>query len=136
KRELGLDTLLVDDSTFYGDLFPHAVQWKGELYLEDGLHRCLRAALQQRTAVHVRVLNLDEIAGLNGGDPSSTLAEKPVPAAAEDAEHPRRADKAADKAPSTTPAGATAAEDAEPRHAPVTATTTAAASNDAASNDA
>jgi Arc/MetJ family transcription regulator len=63
KRQLGLDTLLADDSTFYGDLFPHAVLWKGELYLEDGLHRCLRAALQQRTAVHVRVLNLDEIGG-------------------------------------------------------------------------
>ena len=56
KRELGLDTLLADDSTFYGDLFPHAVQWKGELYLEDGLHRCLRAALQQRTSIHARVL--------------------------------------------------------------------------------
>ena len=39
KRELALDTLLAEDSTFYGDLFPHAVQWKGELYLEDGLHR-------------------------------------------------------------------------------------------------
>jgi Arc/MetJ family transcription regulator len=59
KRELGLDNLLAEDSTFYGDLFPHAVQWKGELYLEDGLHRCLRAALRQRTSIHVRVLDLD-----------------------------------------------------------------------------
>jgi Arc/MetJ family transcription regulator len=76
KRELGLDTLLADDSTFYGDLFPHAVQWKGELYLEDGLHRCLRAALQQRTAVHVRVLNLDEVGGMApGGTPDDTLTE-------------------------------------------------------------
>ncbi len=71
KRQLGLDTLLADDSTFYGDLFPHAVQWKGELYLEDGLHRCLRAALQQRTAVHVRVLNLDDISRF-GGETSDT----------------------------------------------------------------
>jgi len=59
KRELRLDTLLDEDSTFYGDLFPHAVRWEGELYLEDGLHRALRAALQQRTSMHVRILNLD-----------------------------------------------------------------------------
>jgi Arc/MetJ family transcription regulator len=58
KRELGLDRLLAEDSTFYGDLFPHVVQWEGVLYLEDGLHRALRAALQQRTTIHVRVLGL------------------------------------------------------------------------------
>ena len=59
KRELALDAVLADDSTFYGDLFPHAVQWRGEMYLEDGLHRALRAALQGRTVIHVRVLDLD-----------------------------------------------------------------------------
>jgi Arc/MetJ family transcription regulator len=59
KRELALDRLLDEDSTFYGDLFPHAVLWNGDLYLEDGLHRALRAALQQRNSLHVRVLNLD-----------------------------------------------------------------------------
>lgn len=59
KRELALDRLLADDSTFYGDLFPHVVQWNGGLYLEDGLHRALRAALQQRTQIHARVLALD-----------------------------------------------------------------------------
>ena len=56
KRELRLDALLDEDSTFYGDLFGHAVRWEGELYLEDGLHRALRAALQQRTVIHVRIL--------------------------------------------------------------------------------
>jgi Arc/MetJ family transcription regulator len=61
KRELALDKLLDEDSTFYGDLFPHAVQWDGELYLEDGLHRAVRAALQQRHTLHVRVLDLDEL---------------------------------------------------------------------------
>ena len=61
KRELALDALLADDSTFYGDLFPHAVQWRGDLYLEDGLHRALRSALQQRTVIHVRVLDLDAL---------------------------------------------------------------------------
>ncbi len=61
KRELRLDTLLDEDSTFYGDLFPHAVAWRGEVYLEDGLHRALRAALQGRSIIHVRVLDLDKL---------------------------------------------------------------------------
>jgi Arc/MetJ family transcription regulator len=61
KKELALDALLADDSTFYGDLFPHAVQWRGDLYLEDGLHRALRSALQQRNVIHVRVLDLDSL---------------------------------------------------------------------------
>lgn len=55
KRVLALDVLLDEASTFYGDLFPHVIQWGGELYLEDGLHRAVRAALQQRTAIHARV---------------------------------------------------------------------------------
>lgn len=63
KRELRLDTLLDEDSTFYGDLFPHAVLWGGETYLEDGLHRALRSALQQRLVIHVRLLNLDDLRG-------------------------------------------------------------------------
>ena len=61
KRELALDRLLAEDSTFYGDLFPHAVLWKGDIYLEDGLHRALRAALQGRTTLHVRILDLDAL---------------------------------------------------------------------------
>lgn len=56
KRTLDLDTLLEEDSTFYGDLFAHVVAYQGELYLEDGLHRALRAALQQRQTMHARVL--------------------------------------------------------------------------------
>ena len=59
KRNLELDHLLDEDSTFYGDLFPHAVLWHGEVYLEDGLHRALRAALQGRNTLHVRILDLD-----------------------------------------------------------------------------
>ncbi len=58
KRTLDLDALLEEDSTFYGDLFAHVVQWEGDLYLEDGLHRALRAALQQRQTMHARVLEL------------------------------------------------------------------------------
>jgi Arc/MetJ family transcription regulator len=61
RKELALDQLLDEDSTFYGDLFPHAVQWQGNIYLEDGLHRALRAALQQRHTLHVRVLDLDAL---------------------------------------------------------------------------
>jgi Arc/MetJ family transcription regulator len=85
KRELALDALLADDSTFYGDLFPHAVQWRGELYLEDGLHRALRAALQQRNVIHVRVLDLDAVMPVQappavGPATESLPAQPPVPA--------------------------------------------------------
>jgi Arc/MetJ family transcription regulator len=55
KDTLRLDALLDEDSTFYGDLFAHVVRWHGELYLEDGLHRALRAALHQRHVLHARV---------------------------------------------------------------------------------
>jgi Arc/MetJ family transcription regulator len=55
KDTLQLDTLLDEDSTFYGDLFAHVVYWRGDLYLEDGLHRALRAALQQRSVLHARI---------------------------------------------------------------------------------
>jgi Arc/MetJ family transcription regulator len=61
KKQLDLETLLADDSTFYGDLFPHAVLWHGDIYLEDGLHRAVRAALQNRPAIHVRLLDLDAL---------------------------------------------------------------------------
>ena len=59
KGTLNLATLLTEDSTFFGDIFAHVVQWQGTLYLEDGLHRALRAALQQRPVLHARVLVLD-----------------------------------------------------------------------------
>lgn len=59
KNVLDLHTILASDSTFYGDLFPHVISWRGELYLEDGLHRALRAALELRSALHARVLHLD-----------------------------------------------------------------------------
>jgi Arc/MetJ family transcription regulator len=58
KRTLDLDVLLAEDSTFYGDMFAHVVEWQGELYLEDGLHRALRCALAQRKVLHARVLRL------------------------------------------------------------------------------
>ncbi|MGL5866158.1 MAG: type II toxin-antitoxin system VapB family antitoxin [Dermatophilaceae bacterium] len=58
KRELDLHMLLSEDSTFYGDLFAHVIEWDRTLYLEDGLHRALRAALQQRPTLHARVLAL------------------------------------------------------------------------------
>ncbi len=54
-----LDRLLSEDPTLPGDLFPHAVRWCGELFLEDGLHRALRAALHQRATLPVRILDLD-----------------------------------------------------------------------------
>ena len=59
RRTLDLEALLADDSTFYGDLFAHVVQWQGVMYLEDGLHRAVRAALHQRSTLHARVLVLE-----------------------------------------------------------------------------
>jgi Arc/MetJ family transcription regulator len=58
KTTLDLSQLLSEDSTFYGDLFAHVVQWRDTLYLEDGLHRAVRAALAQRSVLHARVLVL------------------------------------------------------------------------------
>jgi len=60
RATLDLRSLLDDDSTFYGDLFAHVVSFKGDLYLETGLHRALRAALQGRTAIHARILEVTE----------------------------------------------------------------------------
>ncbi len=60
KQVLDLGVLLNDDSTFYGDMFAHVVEWRGELYLEDGLHRALRCALAQRNVLHARVLRLPD----------------------------------------------------------------------------
>jgi Arc/MetJ family transcription regulator len=60
KGTLDLEALLAEDSTFFGDLFPHVVQFEGTLYLEDGLHRAVRTALHQRTVLHARVLVLDD----------------------------------------------------------------------------
>jgi Arc/MetJ family transcription regulator len=56
---LALDRLLSEDSTFYGDLFPHAVRWEGVVYLEDGLQRAVRAALRNRTVLHARLFDMD-----------------------------------------------------------------------------
>lgn len=62
KRHVDLAAILVEDSTYFGDLFAHVVQWNGELYLEDGMHRALRAALGSHgsTLLHARVHVLDE----------------------------------------------------------------------------
>lgn len=59
KDTLQLATLLDEDSTFFGDLFAHVVEWNGDLYLETGLHRALRAALQQRNVLHARVVAVE-----------------------------------------------------------------------------
>jgi Arc/MetJ family transcription regulator len=61
KSTLDLTSLLAEDSTFYGDLFAHVIYWQGAYYLEDGLHRAVRAALRGRGSLHARVLNLDEL---------------------------------------------------------------------------
>lgn len=75
KDVLRLDVLLADDSTFFGDLFCHVVEWRGTLYLEDGLHRAVQAALQQRTTLHVRIARIndeDSDAGGHGDNDEGT----------------------------------------------------------------
>ncbi len=57
RSTLDLNALLASDYTFFGDLFAHVVRWNGQLYLEDGLHRAVRAALQGRTSLHARVID-------------------------------------------------------------------------------
>ena len=58
RTQLDLRGLLTEDSTLYGDLFAHVAASRGQPYLEDGLQRALRSALQQRTLIHARVLEL------------------------------------------------------------------------------
>lgn len=60
KRTLDLEVLLSHDQTLYGDLFAHIVEWRGTLYLEDGLHRAVRAALAKSAVLHARVLVLPD----------------------------------------------------------------------------
>jgi Arc/MetJ family transcription regulator len=60
KAELRLDVLLAEDSTFFGDVFGHVIEWHGELYLDDGLHRAVQSALYQRQMMHVRIARLHE----------------------------------------------------------------------------
>ncbi|WP_128773783.1 type II toxin-antitoxin system VapB family antitoxin [Actinomyces oricola] len=74
RATLDLRDLLDEDSTFFGDLFAHVVSWRGDLYLETGLHRALRAALQGRTTIHGRVLELDET-----GHPTAAPPPPPRP---------------------------------------------------------
>ncbi|WP_131749365.1 type II toxin-antitoxin system VapB family antitoxin [Frankia sp. Cppng1_Ct_nod] len=81
KRVLALDVLLDEDSTFYGDLFPHVVEWGSALYLEDGLHRAVRAALQQRNSIHARVHVVQQGPVVDAARPSRA-AEAPLGGAA------------------------------------------------------
>lgn len=74
---LALDKLLSEDSTFYGDLFAHAVRWRGDMYLEDGLHRAVRSALRNRHVIHARLLDLDNVSAVSP-DKVDDFATPPV----------------------------------------------------------
>ncbi|MBU6347618.1 MAG: type II toxin-antitoxin system VapB family antitoxin [Actinomycetales bacterium] len=60
KSTLDLHELLSSDSTYFGDLFARVIRYRGQLYLETGLHRAVRAALQGRTSLHARVLDIGD----------------------------------------------------------------------------
>ena len=57
KRTLDLEALWRRTQPSTGPVCARRVVAR-ELYLEDGLHRALRAALQQRQTTHARVLDL------------------------------------------------------------------------------
>jgi hypothetical protein len=42
-----------------GDRYPHVINWAGHLYLEDGHHRALRAALNGEATITARVLTIE-----------------------------------------------------------------------------
>jgi len=55
------DTFMRDDAQAWSrDPYPHVVSWRGDLYLEDGHHRAIRALLRNEAAMLARVLHLDD----------------------------------------------------------------------------
>lgn len=51
--------LMTDDVTpVGGDRYPHVVEWRGQLYLEDGHHRATKAMLRHQATILARVLVL------------------------------------------------------------------------------
>lgn len=50
--------LLQDVEPLFGDPFPHVIRWRGVLYLEDGHHRVVKAALRGAVDVTARVLDV------------------------------------------------------------------------------
>jgi Arc/MetJ family transcription regulator len=60
RTTLDLSTLLAEDTTLHTDLFAHVVAWRDRLYLEDGLHRAVRAALAGRHLLHARLCTIAE----------------------------------------------------------------------------
>ena len=88
KDTLQLAALLDEDSTFYGDLFAHVVEWHDDLYLEDGLHRALRAALVEEKNASIRsaLFDLLHAAEQNRDIPSLILGPAGRPGAPEPAE--------------------------------------------------
>ena len=59
KRELRLDTLLDEDSTFYGDLFPHAVLGRASSTSRTACTGRSDRRCSGGTVLHVRILDLD-----------------------------------------------------------------------------
>lgn len=41
-----------------GDPLPHVIEWRGELYLEDGHHRAMQAQLRGQRTMFARVLTI------------------------------------------------------------------------------
>lgn len=50
---------LFNENLYSRDPLPHVVKWHGELYLEDGHHRVVKAVLAGELYVEARVFSLD-----------------------------------------------------------------------------
>lgn len=49
---------LTEEGSWCGDEYPHVIEWQGEMYLEDGHHRAMRALLLGQETMRARVLRL------------------------------------------------------------------------------
>lgn len=53
-----LRALTEENTPIGGDLIPHVINWQGNLYLEDGHHRAMRALLAGQRTLTARVLDI------------------------------------------------------------------------------
>lgn len=60
QKHVYIESLLGPETSFCRDMFVHVVEWQGELFLEDGHHRAVRAWINNRETLEARVLTITE----------------------------------------------------------------------------
>ena len=58
QKHLHLASLVKDSPSMGADPLPHVVLWRGGLYVEDGHHRIVKAAMRGKTHVVARVFEV------------------------------------------------------------------------------